>query len=336
MGVILLTDRRVERHRISGNLQNLPYPGLRNPKLVRDLRRRGLPPELLEQLSRHAERFVDRLDHVDRDANGPSRVCNSACDCLANPPCCVGRELVSLRIIEFIDSLHQSHVALLDQVQKWHSASDILLRDRNHQSQICFRQLIFGILVSLLHKLCQTNLLLACEQRNITDFLEVHAHRILRRNAVQDICVIQLSGLRLLDLGLFHIDLIVIPGFNQKTVILIGILPSLIRHLAPDHINVLLFQRLVDVVCLFFIQRKRLKGLDDLLFLDGIFILLCFRKNLPQRLEKLLLHVMCIAAAHILCNSSPVLSPSGPVHPSRTRSYDRLCPAFSSARGSLG
>ena len=76
----------------------------------------------LHQLFLHAHELVDRLDHVHRNSNRARLVGDGARDGLANPPRRVSGKLVAAPIFEFLDRLHQSHVAFLDQVEKREAA----------------------------------------------------------------------------------------------------------------------------------------------------------------------------------------------------------------------
>src|ERR1043165_1129514 len=69
MGVFLLTDRRLERDRLLRDLQDLADLVERQLHALGDLFRRRLAAELLDEVARRADELVDRLDHVDRDAD---------------------------------------------------------------------------------------------------------------------------------------------------------------------------------------------------------------------------------------------------------------------------
>ena len=79
---------------------------------------------------------------MDRNTNGSGLVRDSPRNCLPNPPRGVGGKLVSAPILELIYRLHQADVAFLDQVQKLQTAVAIFLRNRNHQPEIGFDQLV--------------------------------------------------------------------------------------------------------------------------------------------------------------------------------------------------
>ena len=101
--------------------------------------------QLLDERARRADQLVDRLDHVDRDADGPRLVCNRARDGLADPPRRVRRELVAAAVLELVDGLHEADVALLDQVQELQTAVGVLLGDRDDEAQVGLHHLFLGL-----------------------------------------------------------------------------------------------------------------------------------------------------------------------------------------------
>ncbi len=111
-----------------------------------DLFATWLAAQFLHQLTRGADQLVDGLDHVHRDTDGARLVGNRAGDRLANPPRCIGRELVAAAILELVHRLHQADVAFLNQVEELQSAIRVLLRNRNHESKVGFDQLALGLL----------------------------------------------------------------------------------------------------------------------------------------------------------------------------------------------
>jgi len=65
----LLADRGLERDRLLGDLEHLADLVERQLHALGDLLGDGLAAELLDQVARGAHELVDRLDHVDRDAD---------------------------------------------------------------------------------------------------------------------------------------------------------------------------------------------------------------------------------------------------------------------------
>src|SRR5262245_4367565 len=129
MTVLFLADRRLERDRLLGDLENLPHLVDRYFHLGRDLFRGRLAAELLDELAGGPDELVDGLDHVYGDADGAGLVGDRPGNRLADPPGRVRREFVTAPIFELIDSFHQPDIAFLDQVQELQTTIRIFLRD---------------------------------------------------------------------------------------------------------------------------------------------------------------------------------------------------------------
>src|SRR5438309_3018119 len=147
--ILLLADGRLERDRVLRNLDDLPHLLGRDPHLLADLLVARLAAELLEQPARDADQLVDRLHHVDRDADRPRLVGDGARDGLPDPPRGVGRELVALVIVELLDRPDEAHVAFLDEVEERHAAADVLLGDRHDQAEVGLGQALLGLVGAL-------------------------------------------------------------------------------------------------------------------------------------------------------------------------------------------
>ena len=96
----------------------------------------GSRPNSWSKLLLHAHQLVDGLDHVHRDADGARLVGDGAGDGLADPPGGVGGKLVAAAVFEFLDRLHQAHVAFLDQVEEGEAAVGVFLGDGNDEAQV--------------------------------------------------------------------------------------------------------------------------------------------------------------------------------------------------------
>ena len=171
--------------------------------------------QLLEELTGDPDDLVDRLDHVDGDADGPGLVGNGAGDGLADPPSSVCRELIALGVVELLHSLDEAQVALLNEVQEQHTAAHIALGEGDDQTEVGLGQVLLGPLAGLdlllqrtlglfvdldalglhifqglldllaaHHGLGQSDLLLAGEQVDFTDLLEVHPHGVVDAEGV--------------------------------------------------------------------------------------------------------------------------------------------------------
>ena len=132
-----------------GYLHDLEHPahlGLGNVHALGNLCRPGFAAQLLDQLPRDANQFVDDLDHVHREADGARLVGNGAADCLANPPRGISGELVAAAVLELVHRLHEADVALLNQVEELQPAIGILFGDGNHEAQVGLDELMLGLL----------------------------------------------------------------------------------------------------------------------------------------------------------------------------------------------
>ena len=179
MTVLFLADRRLERDRLLGDLDDLPHPLGRHLHHLADLLGGGLPPEFLEELAGNPDQLVDRLNHVDGNANGPRLVGQRPSDGLPDPPGRVRAELVPLAPVELLDGPDQPEVPFLNQVQEQHAAADVLLGDADDEAQVGLDQAALRLLVPPLHSLGQLDLIGRVEQRDLADLLEVHPDRII-------------------------------------------------------------------------------------------------------------------------------------------------------------
>src|SRR4051794_21000593 len=142
MRIFLFADRRLERDRLLRDLQHLADLGHRNVHPLGDLFGGRLATELLDQRAGGANQLVDRLDHVDRDADRARLVGDGASDRLADPPRRIGRELVAAAVLELVDRLHQADVAFLNQIEELQAAIGVLLRDRDDEAEVGFDELL--------------------------------------------------------------------------------------------------------------------------------------------------------------------------------------------------
>ena len=114
----VLADRRFQRERLPGRLEDQPDFLRRHAGPLGQLLRRGLPAHLVHHVPVHAGNPVQRLDHVHRDPDRPGVVGDGACDRLTNPPGGVRRELEPPAVLEPVHRLHQADVAFLNEVQQ--------------------------------------------------------------------------------------------------------------------------------------------------------------------------------------------------------------------------
>ena len=73
---------------------------------------------------------------MDGNTDGPGLVRNRACNRLTYPPCGIGAELVAALVFKLIHGLHQTDIALLNQVQELQAAVRIFFGDAHDESEI--------------------------------------------------------------------------------------------------------------------------------------------------------------------------------------------------------
>src|SRR6266571_4850643 len=154
--ILLVADRGFQGNGLLGDLQNLAHLLERHAELLGQLLGRRLAADLVQHLTRRADDFVDRLDHVHRDADGARLVGDRAGDRLADPPRGVGRELVAAPVFELVHRLHQADVAFLDQVEELQAAVGVFLGDRDDEAQVGLDHFLLGLArlaLALLHHL---------------------------------------------------------------------------------------------------------------------------------------------------------------------------------------
>ena len=145
-------------------------------------------PQFLQQLPGDPDGLVDGLNHVNRNTDGACLIGDGSRDGLTNPPGGIGRELVALGIVKLLHGFNETEVSFLDQIQEQHAAPDITLGNGNDKTEVCFRHAAFRFFIAFRHAFCQIQFLLRSQQGNLSDLLEIHAHRIIRGKAVQQ-CV---------------------------------------------------------------------------------------------------------------------------------------------------
>ncbi len=104
----------------------------------------GSRPRSCCKLTLRPDQLIDRLDHVNRNADRARLVGNGPRNRLAHPPRRIRRKFISAAVIEFVHRLHQADVAFLNQIQELQAAVGVALGDRNDQPQVGFDQLLLG------------------------------------------------------------------------------------------------------------------------------------------------------------------------------------------------
>ena len=236
--------------------------------------------QLLEQLAGDADDLVDGLHHVDRDADGAGLVGDGPGDGLADPPGGIGGELIALGIIELLHRLDQAQVALLDQVQKLHSAAHIALCDGHHQTQVGLGQALLGPLalldgtvelgpdligdllagglqllqlglggVARIHGLSQLDLLIRGQQVDLTDLLQVHPNRIVGAEGVHH------------GVGIHHLLLVDLLHGLQRGIRVVGEVGDIVLAYSVD---AQILQCVIDLVHLIGLQIHILQHVHQL------------------------------------------------------------------------
>src|SRR5690242_12134827 len=142
MRILLLADRSLERDGLLRDLHDLADLRDGHVHPLRDLLGVRLAAELLHERPRRARQLVDRLDHVDRDADRARLVRDRARDRLPDPPRRVGRELVAALVLELVDRAHEADVPLLDQVEELEPAVHVALGDRHDEAEVRLDELL--------------------------------------------------------------------------------------------------------------------------------------------------------------------------------------------------
>src|SRR2546422_1742739 len=185
MTVFLFTDGRLQGDRLLGNLDDFAHTLHREAHRGGDLLRGRLTTQLLQQGTRDADELVDRLHHVDRDADRPSLVRQRPGDRLPDPPGRIRAELVSLSPVELLDRTDETQIPLLNKVQEEHPAAHVFLGDADDQAQVGLNEATLRFLVALLHALSQVDLLFGGKERDLPDLLEVHPDRVIDRDTLR-------------------------------------------------------------------------------------------------------------------------------------------------------
>ncbi len=151
--------------------------------------------------------------------------------CLADPPCCVRGELEALGVVELLDGADESEVALLDEVEEEHAATNVALGDGDDEAQVGADECLLGLETHLLdaHEAAhlgareldlahlgslellgrlgarldlhgEVDLLLGGQQVDLADLLQVHAHGVAREHDGRGILAARAGAARALGL----------------------------------------------------------------------------------------------------------------------------------------
>ena len=158
----LLSHAHYLAHLVNGHIEHLGY-----------LLRRGVSAVLMQQLAVGLFDLVYGLDHVNGDSYRPRLIRYGAGYRLPYPPSGVGRKLEALCVIELVNGLDKSEVALLNKVEELHTSADVSLCYADNEPEVGLGQptLCGGVVVA--DSDSELYLLLGSEQRNLAYLLEI-------------------------------------------------------------------------------------------------------------------------------------------------------------------
>src|SRR4051812_37471167 len=172
LGLLFVADGLLQRDRgLRGALDRVDLLGV-DARDLGDLVRRGLAPELGDELALGSPDLVELLHHVDRDADRARLVGQGPRDRLPDPPCRVGRELEALAVVELLRRANETERALLDEVEERQSLVSVVLRDGDDEPQVGLDHLLLCVEVAALDALGEIDLLLRREQTDLADVLQ--------------------------------------------------------------------------------------------------------------------------------------------------------------------
>ena len=134
---------------------------------------RGFALVSLDEFSPGLIDAVDDAHLVERKTHHPSLLGDALQNLLPNPPDGVRNELETPGRVETPCGLHQTEVALVDQVTEVEPAVPVLLGNAYHEPQVRFHKPVVGLLVSVLYPYCQFRLLFGGDPREVPDVTQV-------------------------------------------------------------------------------------------------------------------------------------------------------------------
>src|SRR4051794_3986343 len=172
LGLLLVADRLLERdRRLRGALDRVDLLRI-DPRDLGDLLRRGLAPELRDELALRPADLVQLLHDVHGDPDRARLVRERAGDRLPDPPGRVGRELEALAVVELLRRADESEGALLDQVEEGQALVPVVLGDGDDEPEVGLDHLLLRVEVAALDAAGEIDLLLGGEQPDLADVLQ--------------------------------------------------------------------------------------------------------------------------------------------------------------------
>ena len=195
------------------------------------------------------------------NTDSPCLIRNGPGDRLTDPPCSIGRKLVSFPVIKFFHGFDQTQISFLDQIQEEHASSYVSFGNTDYQTKISFCQTLFRIFISILHSFSQADLFVSGEKWNFSDFFQIHTDRIFNADS-----------LRYRQVDILHIYLILFAEIHFFFIAHDQIVHIIV--LDTQHIHTVGFQIIKNLVHMFRIQRKILEEVIDLLVFQYVFLFL--------------------------------------------------------------
>src|SRR5215217_5207217 len=179
-GIFLREEGFIEACGIGQRALDVPYLLGCPPEAPRDLFVGRLAAKLGGEPIVGAGHLARLLTHVHGQPYGAALVRHGPSDSLPYPPCGVGGEPPTAIWIKLLDSLHQSYVALLNQVLKRYTIPSVPLGYRYHEPQVLLDEPRACLGVPCPSPLGKVHLFRVSQQRTLVDVSEV-ARKKLRR-----------------------------------------------------------------------------------------------------------------------------------------------------------
>lgn len=100
-------------------------------------------------------------------------------DTLAYPPCGIRRELESFLRIKFINRTEKSDISFLDEIEESETATHVFFGNGDNETEIGFCELFASILCSFFDEATESDFFLSIDEREASDFIEVHTDGII-------------------------------------------------------------------------------------------------------------------------------------------------------------
>jgi hypothetical protein len=120
---------------------------------------------------------------VHRQADGARLIHERAINVLADPPGGIGGKAEAALRVEFLEGVHQTQIAFLDQVQQGQTAVQVMLGDVHHQAQVALDHLLACCVVTVAYAPRQRQFLIGRQQRMAADLVKVLLGNIVRHVA---------------------------------------------------------------------------------------------------------------------------------------------------------